>query len=130
MFFRLPDLFDIKTSCGGGNPECPFPPIPSFTTNKNGKIRPTGAFAPNAQYFVLDLAGTGQRFSFLFQDGKVVVDTEGDPTSWTFTAETAHLYVGHQFVCEGDTDSEGATEEENLDRCVDFPLEVDITVTR
>ena len=131
VFFRLPDLFEIAENCGpevAANPEC-FPPIPSFTSNKNGKIRPTGAFAPNAQYFVLDLAGTGQRFSLLLQDGSVDVgaDSEGNPT-WHFIAHTAHMYIGHQFVCVGDDESEGATADPDL--CDDFPLEVNITVTQ
>jgi len=127
VFFRLPDLFDIENDCGplfGGDPDECFPLIPSFTTNKNGKVRASGAFAPNAQYFVQD-TNSGERYEFLFQDGSVDVDLEAG--TWHFTANTANLYIGHQFVCEGDN-SEGGTE--NPTACDPFDLAVDITVTR
>ncbi len=130
VFFRLPDLFDITTTCG---PEeatlCPFPPIPSFTFSKkkNGRVvyHATGAFAPNAQYFVQDLT-SGERYEFLFQDGHVDVDLEAG--TWRFTANVAHLYIGHQFVCVGADDQ--VNDPDDLTACDDFDLSVDITVTR
>ena len=141
VFFRLPDLLDIQATCFGQPVElsdlqpgqCPFAKIPSFDvrTKGNGDIifKATGAFAPNAQYFVLDLV-TGERYEFLFQDGRLV---EVGPDSWHFMADVAHLYIGHQFVCEGTDDlgdPEPETDPKNPALCKDFPLSIDITVTR
>ena len=126
VFFRLPNLFEIDNDCGPD--DCPFPKIPSFTTNKNGKVRATGAFALNAQYFVQDTV-SGERFEFLFQDGSVEV-TGNPPDSWHFTATEAHLYIGHQFVCEAKQGEDPAGDPTDPGRCKDFPLEVNITVTQ
>ncbi len=140
VFFRLPDLLDIPETCSGQpleqgqavDDECPFPKIPSFdfSVKKNGRVTYSaqGAFAPNAQYFVKDLA-TGERYEFLFQDAHVDVNLAAG--SWTFIAHEAHVYKGHQFVCVGvDGGTPPATDSKDPALCKDFPLSIDITVTR
>ena len=101
-----------------------FPPIPSFDVKRKGNgdviIKVTGAFAPNAQYFVKDLV-TDERFEFLFQDARVVVQNG----SWRFTARQAHVYIGHQFVCLGGDPQYP----KNIVPCLDIDLNIDITVT-
>ncbi len=128
VFLHLPDLLTIDYDCGGpGEPACPFALLPSFEKNrnweKNGIVQATGGFAPTAHYFLRDLT-TGEHLDFVFQDPRVVQNSNG---TMTFTASEAHFYYSAGeggFRCEGDQDGDPDT----IDDCMDITIPIELVV--
>lgn len=125
MFLRLADL----TTMGACSEGTCWPSHPSYTTNRNGKVRPTGAFAPNLHFFfsVPDDA----HYDFVWTDGAVALEDLNGTEVKHVTANNAHLYRGGMNpVCAPDP----APDQVDQDLCpggearVDFFLPLDVKV--